>query len=213
MVLSFLIGERSNFIKLFLILNIFMLFLYKPKIKVILANIFLVFSVIIITFSVNAEYKSRYINQIFHYPNGIKGFFENSQHGAQYNVAIEIFKDNPFFGVGIKNFRKESALEKYEDLDHNLNAFRSTTHPHQLHFEFLAETGLFGYFSFLIFIILSLIISLKTFFKNKNFYQLSSILFIFASLLPLLPSGSFLSSYFSSIFWFNYALMMSYNKT
>ena len=161
----------------------------------------------------NNYYKNRYFDQVSSIlkKDGISSYLNNSQYGAHYNVAKEIFKDNLFFGVGIKNFRVESAKDKYDNLNHPLNIVRSATHPHQIHYEFLSETGLFGYVSFLIFIFLSLYWSIKNYLINKNIYQLSSILFVITSLSPLLPSGSFLSTYTSSIFWLNYAIMVGYN--
>jgi O-antigen ligase len=88
----------------------------------------------------------------------------------------------------------------------------SFKHPHQLHLEFLSETGLFGYFTFLIFIIYSLFLSIKNYLTTKNRYQLASILFVIASILPLIPSGSFFTSYGATIFWINYGVMISYEK-
>jgi len=169
---------------------------------------------LLITFiNSNPQYKTRYFNQIsiLFTKNGISSYLNSSQYGAHYNVAKEIFKDNYFFGVGIKNFRIESTKDKYKNLKHPNNDRRSATHPHQLHYEFLSETGLFGYFSFLLFIFLSLYWSMKNYLIDKNIYQLSSILFILISLLPLVPTGSFLSTYTSSIFWINYAIMVGYN--
>jgi O-antigen ligase len=115
--------------------------------------------------------------------------------------------------VGIKNFRNESGNKKYDNLKHPLNDLRTATHPHQLHFEFLAETGIFGYLCFLVFIFISLYWSIKSYLINKNNFQLSGILFVLISILPLLPSGSFLSTFNSSIFWINYAIMMGYTNT
>lgn len=210
--ISFLIGERSSFIRIFLAINLLLVFLIKFNLKYLLINIFATFIIIFTVFSLSDEFKSRYYNQIFQYPNGIKGYFENSAHGAHFNVAVEIFKDNPYFGIGIKNFRNESSSEKYENLEHNYNKGRSSNHPHQIHFELLAETGLFGYISFAIFIIISITKSFKNFLKFRNYYQLSAILFISALMIPLIPTGSIFSTYFSSILWLNYAIMMSYNK-
>ena len=115
-----------------------------------------------------------------------------------------------FFGAGIKNFRIESSSKKYENLDHPYNDIRANTHPHQIHYEFLSETGLFGYISFVIFIFFSFYLTLKNYVKNKNLYQFSAFLYVLISLLPLLPSGSFFSTYTSSLFWLNYAVMVSY---
>ena len=187
-IISFIIGERANFIKTFIIITFFTLFVYDFKFKSKIFLLLLIFE-----------------------SGGVSKFLKDSQYGAHYNVANEIFKENPFFGVGIKNFRIESMKDKYNNLDHPKNAFRAATHPHQIHYEFLSETGAFGYFSFLIFIFLSLYWSIKNSLISKNIYQISSILFTLASLLPLLPSGSFLSTYTSSIFWLNYSIMVGYN--
>ena len=211
--ISFLIGERANFIRTFIIIILFIFFIYDFKVRnKILA--LLALTLLLITFiNPNPQYKTRYFNEIsiLFTKNGISSYLNSSQYGAHYNVAKEIFKDNYFFGVGIKNFRIESAKDKYNNLKHPRNHMRVASHPHQLHYEFLSETGLFGYFSFLLFIFLSLYWSIKNYLINKNIYQLSSILFILISLLPLVPTGSFLSTYTSSIFWINYAIMVGYN--
>ena len=52
--------------------------------------------------------------------------------------------------------------------------------------------------------------AIKNYVNTKNMFQLSGILSVISSLIPLIPSGSFFSTYPSSIFWINYALMMSY---
>lgn len=213
--ISFIIGERANFIKTFIIIFLFIFFIYeiKLKIKIFIISMLLLFFVFFINF--NESYKSRYFDQLkdLFQKNGINSYLENSQYGAHYNVAFEIFKDNPIFGIGIKNFRNESTNKKYDKLKHPRNNQRSATHPHQVHYEFLAETGIFGYLCFLIFISISLYWSIKSYLLNKNNFQLSGILFVSVSILPLLPSGSFLSTYSSSIFWINYAVMMGYIGT
>ena len=144
--------------------------------------------------------------------DGINYYLDNSIYGAHYNVAKEIFKDNPIFGVGIKNYRIESFNKKYDDLDHKENNKRGNTHPHQTHYEFLSETGLFGYSAFLTFIIISFGLFLKNYKKDKNIYQLSGMIYILVALIPLLPSGSFFSTYTSGLFWLNYAIMAGYIK-
>jgi O-antigen ligase len=143
--------------------------------------------------------------------NGLSKYLENSQYGAHRNVAKEIFLDNPVFGVGIKNFRIESRNGKYESLEHKMNHLRGSNHPHELYYEFLSETGIFGLICFLIFILSSLIFSIKNYLKKKNIYQLSGIIIVLVSILPVIPIGSFFATYTSSIFWINYAIMMGYN--
>ena len=47
--------------------------------------------------------------------DGYSNYIKKSQYGAHRDAAIKIFKDNVFFGVGIKNFRYESSKKKYEN--------------------------------------------------------------------------------------------------
>ena len=211
-ILSFLIGERSNFIKTFIILSIFILFTYEIKLKLKFFIVSLIVLIFVSLLNFNNNYKVRYFDQldkIFN-KNGINNYLEHSIYGAHYKVAQEIFKDNPVFGVGIKNFRVESFSKKYDDLKHKHRNRRGNTHPHQIHYELLSETGLFGYFSFMIFIFFSLYFFYKSFKKHKNIYQFSGMLFVVINLLPLLPSGSFFSTYSAGLFWINYSIMMGY---
>jgi hypothetical protein len=48
--------------------------------------------------------------------------------------------------------------------------------------------------------------------KKQNPIQLGAILFVTSTFIPLIPSGSFFTSFDATIFWFNYAIMLSYNK-
>ena len=162
----------------------------------------------------NKDYKYRYFTQIqnLYQKDGLIDYYKNSQYGAHHSTAIKIFYEYPIFGVGIKNFRYESIKEKYNNSEYKSSNARQATHPHQIHLEFLSETGIFGYFCFLVFILFSIIISFRNYLKNQNIFQLSSIIFIISSLIPILPSGSFLSTFNSGIFWINFAVMMGFCK-
>ena len=214
-VISFLIGERANFIKTFIGILIFTFLVYRVNFKIKFFSFILIISFIFLTFlSLNSDYKHRYLNDIklIFDQNGLKNYLENSTYGSHRNVAKEIFLDNPVFGVGIKNFRIESANKKYDNLEHKYNYKRVSNHPHELYYEFLSETGIFGLTCFLIFIMTSIFLSLKNYLKRKNIYQLSGLIFIFVSILPIIPAGAFLSTMVSSIFWINYAIMIGYNN-
>ena len=213
-ILSFLIGERSNFIKFFISIIIFTLIVVKPKLKELFFFFFITTIIVIsLTFYKNT-YLSRYyqsINQIFIEKN-LSSYLKNSQYGAHYNGAYQIYKSYPLFGVGIKNFRNEVFKEKYKSEDYSLTNQRWATHPHQIHYELLSETGIFGYLSFMIFIILSIFISIKNYLFHRNNFQLGAIIIVSVSILPLLPSGSIFSTFAGGLFWLNYAIMVAYNK-
>ena len=112
----------------------------------------------------------------------------------------------------LKTLELKVEKKKYENLDHKKNRYRIANHPHELYYEFLSETGIFGLICFLIFIFTSLFVSVKNYFKTRNVYQFSSIIIITLSILPVIPTGSFLATFPSSIFWINYAIMMGYNR-
>ena len=116
LIISFLIGERSNFIKTFIIVVILVIFTYKisNKLKIICISFLIVSFLTFLNF--NKEYKKRYIFQLpnIFEKNAISKYLNNSNYGKHYNVAKKIFYDNPYFGVGIKNFRIESYNRKYE---------------------------------------------------------------------------------------------------
>ena len=225
--ISFLIGERSNFIKLFISVLIFFLLLTKINYKTLISIIVILVISFLGIINFNDEYKDRYLYQFVPThgaspalrPSGslfsINGYFDfmkKSQHGAHRISAYQIFKDNMYTGVGIKNFRDVVAEKKYENNEYLLTKLRHGTHPHQIHHEFLSETGIIGYISFLIFILFSLFLAIKGYSKSKNLYQLSGIIFVITSLLPIVPSGSFFSTFGGGIFWLNFALMIGFNR-
>ncbi len=213
-IISLLIGERANFIKTLFAVILFIFFVYDINYKIKLFSIILATFLIYSVLNFNHYYKWRYlkldkVNTLLT-QNGLSKYLENSQYGAHRNVAKEIFLDNPIFGVGIKNFRIESGNVKYNELNHKKNHLRVSNHPHELYYEFLSEKGIFGLTCFLIFILSSIALSLKNYFKSRNIYQFSAIIIVSISILPIIPTGSFLATNTSSIFWLNYAIMMGY---
>ena len=209
-----MIGERANFIKLFF--SIVMLTFLILKINYIkkIIIIFITLSILGTTLYLSDDLKKRYYNQIsvIYSLDGFKKFFKESQYGAHQYTAYEIFKDNIFFGVGLKNFREESKKNIYENPEYKKTNERQATHPHQIHLELLSEIGLIGYILFLTLIFFSIVVSTRNYLIKKNPYQLSCIIYILSSLIPFIPSGSIFSTFFGGIFWFSFGLMISFNK-
>jgi len=214
LLISFLIGERTNFIKSFISIIVFVSLVVKINLKKKIGGLTLVSTLILAIIYFNPVYKVRFVDQLkpLFSPNGYSNFLKETQYGAHRNASIKILKENLYFGVGIKNFRNEVSKQKYENIDYKKTELRNSTHPHQIHHELLSETGLFGYISFLLFIFFSIWLGIKNYLKEQNLYQLSSIIFIMTTLMPILTSGSFLSTFTSGIFWINYAVMVSYIK-
>jgi len=210
--ISLIIGERSNFIKVIL-MSIFFIFFFGNKNLIKKFLVFFLISTITFSFIMfNEEYKKRFYGQfikpIIKYKNPIT-FVNNTVYGANFDRAIKIFQSNKLFGVGIKNFRIESNKAKYHNKDLRFNKQGAATHPHQIHLELLSETGIFGYFVFLVFLILSIIFALKKFLESNNYFILSSTTYFIFALIPLIPSGSFFTTYVATMLWINYGFMSS----
>ena len=212
LIISFLIGERANFFKCLFLFIFFFLFLYKKKIKQILLTLFTIAILIAIFINNNNLYKERFFNKIFLkiYNQGFISYYKETHYAAHAFTAIEIFKNNKIFGVGLKNFRNESGKKKYENIDVKEVKKRWSTHPHQFHYEFLSETGLFGYFCWLFFLITTIYFSTRRYLENKkNILLLSSLLIFITNIFPVIPTGSFFTTYGAALFWMNYGMLVS----
>ena len=211
--IALLIGERSNFIKILFIVPLFLFFFqdknYLKKVIVIFIS-FLLLSLIIYS---NKNYKERFWVMLLE-PliekslNPIESL-KFSPYGAHYDTAYKIFNNYKLFGVGLKNFRIESGNTEYRNKEFIFTDARQTTHPHQLHFEILSETGLIGYILFSTFFFISIYRYFKSQKKNYNLFKFSSLLFLVATIIPFLPSGSFFTTYSATIFWINYSFLIS----
>ncbi len=206
LIISHLIGERSNFIKLSAIIILFLCFNYKQYLIKTTIILSISFFAIIFLSTFNEKLKYRYIDQLASIE------FKDNYYFKHYETSLSMFKENKLFGVGIKNFRNEIYNKKYfveneEDSRHII-----TTHPHQINFELLAETGLFGYLSFLIFSFLVIFKVISSYIANKNILTLMPLLCFLVYINPILPSGSFFTTYSATIFWLNFSIMISFLK-
>ena len=207
LVIAILIGERSNFIKI-LFSILFVLFFYFREHKLKLLFLSLVCTIIFGTITYkNENLKYRYFTQ------WNKNNIKTNIYFTHYKTAIFVFKKYPFFGSGIKNFRvevKKVIEERFKDDKNYNNSHVITTHPHQLNFEILSETGIFGFTCYIIFFLTSFIFAFKKILRNNDIFLIVSTTFCLVYINPLLPSGSFFTTYGATIFWTNYGAMISY---
>ena len=213
-IIAFVIGERSNFIKIFIGLLIFFTFYEKiiTRYKIIFFSLIISFVVLFINF--NNSYKIRYINQ-FIKPlqlGGVDHFLKNQKYGAHFSTAFNIFKEYPIRGIGLKNFYYECWKDKYIDKKYAFNGHaRCSTHPHQLHLEILSHVGIFGYLVFLCLFTYLIFSGIRTYLKTKNIFLLAPLIFIFVSIFTPLPTGSFFTTYGATMFWLNFGLVLAFD--
>tara|TARA_B110000305_G_scaffold161721_1_gene178988 strand:- start:98 stop:1339 length:1242 start_codon:yes stop_codon:yes gene_type:complete len=223
LIIIYLTGERSNFLKFtFVFLCIY--FTYK-KAGLTSEIISLLVSGIIILFILTSftNIKNRYLSTISFSNNKNLSLIETyltSEYGSHTFSSYLILKDNLFFGVGNKNFRNSCKLYSNEVIDlqkkielgsESYYPSGCATHPHQIYNEFLSEHGIFG-------TLIMFYLFFKLIFKNlsinkTSYLNLICFFYIITYFIPILPSGSFFSTLTSILFWFNFVFYkINFNK-
>jgi len=205
-------GERANTLKGIIFIFLFIIFLRKEIIKFKKIFVIIILLLPIFTFFLSEKIRNRFsaiyaINNI-----GTIEYFKETQHGAHFYAAIKMFENYPIFGVGSKNFREECSKKEYENKEYKWTEQRCSTHPHQIYYELLAEHGLAGTITIFFVIFFILFEGFKIYIKKRNSIHLASILFVFVQFLPLIPSRSFFTAWVSTIFWFNFSVIVFFNN-
>ena len=216
-----LINERANAIRGLLIFILFFLFIdylsFKLKFAITTLSVLFFSSLILL----NSDIKQRFVTEFTELNldnKSLKNIVLVSNYGTHYTAAFEVFKKYKFFGSGIKTFRnecKQVSIKEYYDknkLKFNTNTDKCSTHPHQYYFEFLSELGIVGTLLFVCYFLYFFYRFIKSYYFTKDLVILSTGLFILTQLIPLLPTGSFFTSYGSTIFWINIGLCICYIK-
>lgn len=208
----FFTGERGNTIRSLLFLSIFIILIPENffKLKKILFLSLISFMIIIY---LNSNFiKGRFSNNELINETGkklnLKQKYYQTHYGEHFLTALLMFKDNIYFGVGNKNYRNKCY--KYQPIliqEYQLKGRGCATHPHQIYYEFFSEHGLFGFLvmAFLFFSIIK--INLRSSYR-QNPVMLSTLIYICLTFLPLMPAGSFFTSFGATIFWLNVAFFI-----
>lgn len=131
-----------------------------------------------------------------------KKYLFSEEHHDQYLTAINMFKDKPILGVGIKKFR-----ERCDDVEYSHGNYGCTTHPHNSYLQLLAETGFLGFsFLFYIFMLFSIYIFkhfIGIFKKNFLFsdFEICLLSAIFITIWPIAPTGNFFNNWLTIIYY------------
>lgn len=204
-------GERSNSIKAVFVFILLLLLLKKHQLIKYAALVLFLIILIIGILNIN-KIKYRYTDIINNISNPTI-LLKDSLHGAHYSTAWKIFKNYPYFGVGNKNFREECQNKIYFDKNYKYTESRCSTHPHQVYLELLSELGIIGTLLIVFFIIFISAKSFLIYFKNYNLLILAPTLYIISIFIPLIPSGSFFTSFGATLFWLNIGIILSnFNK-
>lgn len=145
------------------------------------------------------------INQI---TDNKKSFsYPSKQHRSFMTTSYELFIDKPILGIGPNNYRYKCKEIKIENINN------CSTHPHNIFFQMLSETGLLGsiiYLYFLFFIIKKIILFIINK-KNKNI-NIFFLLPVFYFINPIFPSGNFFNNWFMAVGTFGIPFYLYFNE-
>ena len=202
-----LTGERSNTIRAFLGLFIFITFFNEIKKKTKIISLVTVFIVTTILISNSSFLKLRFVNQIDSLLNNKNIYFQ------LYNSGYHVFKNYPLFGVGNKNYRVETCREFKKNEKFEIANYECSTHPHQIYFELLSEHGIFG--TILIFFVIYKLIFSKirnTILTKNNYLKKGCLIYLLFIFVPIIPSGAFFNNYMLTIFIINLSIFYGSDK-
>ncbi len=201
----FLSGQRTalyNYILAFLIY----LYLFKDLLKINFIKMFLSLILILTSF-------------IYFVPTFYHRFFETTlkqinnflytSYSAHFETAIIVWLNNPFFGVGLKNYRNVCSSEIYIS---KYTANPCSSHPHNIYLEILSELGFVGLILFVTLFLFYLISIFKIFKKLNYNYMFMTFPFYITTIpiiLSFLPSGSFFTNTHSIPFWLYFSIAVS----
>ena len=140
----------------------------------------------------------------------VDNFSQNSHWGHHYRIAYAMFKDRPFNGFGFKQFRLVCANYSYlfkdektqKKVDINIGC---STHPHNYILELMSEQGIFGMIIF--FLIIFYYIKNALDIKGNKVLKLMILSLLLSYLFPFKPTGSIISTWYASGFWFMLGFM------
>ena len=207
-----LTGERSNGLKVLIGFLIFISMIDYVNLRSKILAFLSIFIIFFFTINFSDYMKLRYVGQFY---SEIKTkdqrekFLENSLYIKLYKSGIYVFKNNPWFGVGNKNYRVETCDSEKNSIN---KEYWCLTHPHQVYIEMLSEHGIVGTIIILSIILYLIFRIIRKIIDSRNYIQAGCLVFLIINFIPLLPSGSFFNNFNLTLFMINFSLMYAINK-
>ena len=229
--LVYISGHRASMLSVLISLFIIFVYIFLKNKKIITAIIIALFSITLFIHKSNLFHDDKLkIKNLVNKTHVEINNYSNSAYGSLSQTSIKMFKSNPLFGIGLKNYRVACEKDEFLSKGHlgtgygvspwkghfnqELKTFYEATcsgHPHNLYLTWLAETGFVGFFLFVLF----LFIIIKKIFKHKEIINNEIIVFgilisITPKLIPMMPSLNFFSNWNAICFWLLIGWLLSF---
>ncbi|WP_313375777.1 O-antigen ligase family protein [Chishuiella sp.] len=192
--LTFFSGSRTGLFVIFILFLFFIAYLYavntyRYQIKLGFIGILILFFLIGFTKSDKIKYAFKEKIESLDFANNLKSSVSNKTRFGMQFASIEVFKQNPCFGVGFGQqafhtrfyYPRWSKKDNYEFTEYYLNKKNPSFPPgFNLYLRISTEMGLFGLFIWIMILFYSIFLCIKFYKKSNN--QLSKILIISISI-------------------------------
>lgn len=196
----FMTGERMPFLLAgfgYVLLFLFSKEMRRPLLK--LGAGLLVSIVAAFLFSGKVENKTSQVYRFTEYTYQEFKDLKDTPYQSLINGALNVFKNNPFFGIGLKNYRYVC-----EDYNGGVESRfpRCGFHVHHIYIEWLVTAGLFGTFSFLCLLFFWGRRAMRSFeVWRSDPISLGYVILLALFLWPIGASQSFFSGWHATLFW------------
>ena len=192
----FLSGERMALLLAFLGL-IFAALLQNGLLrKLVIGVVALAATGVVAIASFNPTMVNRHVDQTFDTLSHLK----ESPYGQIWNSGLQLVKEHPFVGAGMKNFRVACPTLDLPDAEDGTP--RCSTHPHNLYLEWASEAGIPGLIGFIL-LIAALFKRIREVARRYGYgvWVVGPTVSMMVHLWPLGPSGSFFSNWAGGMLW------------
>lgn len=189
----FMAGSKSAFLALFTL--IFLIFLFKKRYFINIKSIILIFSLFFIIVSSIDFTKIQLLNNII---ERSKSSNTAEERYKSWEAGAKMVENNPMIGVGFGDY------SKYTQTYYDGFITKSSTAPHNLYVQIVAESGIPIFICFIFFMILLI--------KYLFYYYHTNYLWIYISLLSLLIMGLTIGVTYEKYFILTIAFVMNVNR-
>ena len=207
-ILVYLTGERTAF-GLMIISSIFLIIFLSEfkmlRILTLILSLIIIILASIFSSAVMERNVSLTVNQLGLSKGEI--IIHSDHHESHYITALNMFKENPFLGVGVNNFRMLCSDNSFLNSEKEIH-LSCSTHPHNTYVQLLSETGIIGFIFVLSILFLIIIILIRYiyyfYFKQKQIlsnFNLCLYLSFVLTLWPLFPTQDFFNNWINIIYF------------
>ena len=225
-------GHRASMLSLFISLSLIIFYFCLKNKKLATVLMIILFSLGTLTYISDSSIFNKLKNRNLVIGKTLYDIekLSNSSYGSLFKTSFKMFKAHPITGVGLKNYRVACEKDEFLSEGHSSSDYKVTpwdgyydheqkkyfeatcsSHPHNLYLTWLAETGIFGFLLFTIFLISISIKIIK--YKKIVFDELiifGILLSLIPRLIPMMPSLNFFSNWNAICFWLLIGWLLSF---